>query len=154
MQTVFSVLIIAQFLVVILHDLIEIPGWVHGHQVREVIGRSKLYIATAVNAIFPAVAVILAVRFWSGPKPSYVYRYWTIYCAITVISAVAMWYVPYLFGTDKQTCSQYEAMYRGTRHILPRRGENPRPNLFHIMLHVLFLATLIIAVTLMLGHRQ
>lgn len=154
MQPLFSVLIVLQFAVVALHDLIDIPGWVHGRQVREVVGRSKLYAGTAINAIFPGVAAGFAVWFWSRPKPAYVYGYWAIYCGVTMLSAVAMWYVPYLFGASEETRSQYAAMYAGTRQVLPARGDNPRPNLFHILLHILFVATLAMSIALMLGHRR
>jgi hypothetical protein len=153
MLRIFSVLIVVQFLIVVLHDLIDIPGWITGAQVRAVVGRAKFYAGTAVNAVFPAIAAGFALWFWSRPKPAYIYRYWAIYCAVTMLSAVAMWYVPYLFGASEKTKTKYSEMYRGTIQVLPPRGENPRPNLFHILLHVLFAATLVLSVALLLAHH-
>src|SRR5580704_8061280 len=102
MQGWLSVLLIVQFVVVAAHDLIDIPGWVHGSQVRAMVGPRKLVLATLSTAIFPAVAAGFAVCFWSRPKPGYVYNYWMWYCAITVISAVAMWWIPYFFGASEE----------------------------------------------------
>ena len=71
-----------------------------------------------------------------------------IYCAVTVISAIAMWYVPYWMGTDEKTGREYRAMYAGTRHVLPARGDNPRPNLAHLCFHLLFVVNLGLALAL------
>ena len=153
MLQIFSVLIVVQFLMVVLHDLVTIPGWLTGNQVRAVVGRTKFYLGTAINAVFPGIAAGFVLWFWSRPKPAYIYRYWAVYCAVTMLSAVAMWYVPYLFGASAETKSQYAEMYRGTIQVLPPRGENPRPNLFHLLLHVLFAATLVLSVILLFHHR-
>jgi hypothetical protein len=39
-------------------------------------------------------------------------------------------------------------MYAGTRQILPERGDNPRPNLFHVGIHGLFAVNFCLAVAL------
>src|SRR5258708_2023693 len=88
MQTLFACLIIVQFAVVVAHDWLEIPGWTHGSQVQEVVGRRKLWIATLINAIFPGIAVAFAILFWNRQKPFFVTRYWVIYCAVTLASAI------------------------------------------------------------------
>ena len=142
METAFTVLIIVQFLVVVAHDWLEIPGLTHGRQVQAAVGRRTLAIATAVNAIFPGIAVVLALWFWNAPKPWFATDYWVLYCAITVASAVFMWYLPYFFGAPQETRRRYAAMYAGTRQVLPARGDNPRPNLLHVCFHALFLLTL------------
>ena len=102
------------------------------------LGRRKLWIAALINSVFPGLAVGFAVYFWNRPKPKFVGEYWVIYCAITLASAIGMWYVPYLFGTSDEKKREYSVMYAGTRHILPPRGDNPRPNLLHVCFHVLF----------------
>ena len=148
MMTLFTYLIVLQFVVIVLHDWIEIPGLVHGSQVQAVIGRQKALLATAVNCIFPGIAVAFALYFWNKPKPPYALNYWVIYCAVAVGSAIAMWYLPYLRGTDEKTCREYLNMYAGTRQVLPARGDNPRPNLFHMGIHVLFVVNLFLALAL------
>jgi hypothetical protein len=151
-QTFFTFLITLQFLVIVLHDLVDVPGWTHGSQVRSVIGLRKLWIATLVNAIFPGAAVGLAIRFWNKPKPMFVFDYWFVYCAVTLLSAIAMWYVPYLFGATGKQKHEFSQMYAGTRQILPPRGDNPRPNLLHVCFHVLFVINLLLALALRFGN--
>ena len=95
LQMLFTVLITVQFLVVVLHDLLDIPGWTNGAKVRKVVGSKTLWVATMINAVFPGLAVAFAVYAWNRPRPSFVTQYWLIYCAVTLISAIVMWYVPY-----------------------------------------------------------
>src|SRR5215471_20364282 len=83
---------------VVVYQLVDTPGWTHGSQVQAIVGRRKLWVATLVNAVFPGVAVAFAVYYWSRPKPGFVANYWVISCAITLASAIAMWYVPYFRG--------------------------------------------------------
>jgi len=150
MQTVFSCLITLQLLVVVLHDLVDVPGWTHG-EVQSVIGRRKLWRATLINSMFPGLGVAFAFYYWSRPKPSFVSNYWMIYCALTLASAIAMWYVPYFRGAADKTKRDYLMMYAGTRQVLPPRGDNPRPNLLHVCFHGLFVVTFVLAVILRLA---
>ncbi len=145
-ETLFTVLIVLQFLVIVSHDWLDIRGLNHGSQVQAVVGRRKLLVATAINAIFPGLAAASALWFFDSPKPGYVTGYWLAYCAVTVLSAIAMWYVPYLRGANERTKREYLAMYEGTRQVLPPRGDNPRPNLVHLWFHGLFVATLVLAI--------
>src|SRR5436190_15039533 len=98
MHLLFTVLIVLQFLVIVTHDWVHVPGWAHGRQVQAVVGRTKLFWATVIGAIFPALAVVSAICFLKRPEPAYVADYWIAYCGVTLISAIAMWYVPYLVG--------------------------------------------------------
>jgi hypothetical protein len=152
MQTLFTCLICVQFLVVVLHDLLDIPGWTHGSQVKAAVGRTKFWIGTLVNGVFPGIAVGYAIYWWGHPASVRAANYWVIYCAITALSAAAMWWVPYLFGASEKQRREYGQMYAGTKHVLPARGDNPRPNLLHLYFHALFLATLVLAVMLRFGR--
>lgn len=145
MQTAFALLISLQFLIVLLHDLVEIPGWSHTSQMQAVLGKRKLWSITLANSIFPGVAVAFAWYFWNRPSPAYVDRYWLIYCSVTFLSAVAMWYLPYLLGASEAKKDEYRKFYAGTRQILPPRGSNPRPNLLHVVFHIVFVTTLSLA---------
>jgi hypothetical protein len=147
----FTVLISLQFLVVALHDWLNIPGWSHGRQVQAALGRNKMLISTAINCVFPGLAVAFAFYYWNRPKPGFVLDYWVIYCVVTVISAIAAWWIPYFLGADEKTKKLYADMYAGTRNILPARGDNPRPNLLHLYFHALFLITFALATALRMG---
>ena len=127
MVTVFTCLIILQFAIIVSHDLIDIPGWVHGSQVRASIGRRKVWLATIANSVFPGIAVGFAIYFWNRPKPGFVENYWVVYCAITLASAIAMWYVPYLFGTSEDNKRDFLRMYAGTRWSFLRAVTIPGP---------------------------
>jgi hypothetical protein len=151
-QTLFTWLITVQFVVVAVHDLVDIPGWTHGSQVQALVGRRKMWLVTLVNAIFPGVAAAFAFYYWNRPKPGFVMDYWVIYCAVTVASAIAMWYVPYVFGTTEERKRDYARMYAGTRQVLSARGDNPRPNLLHLCFHALFAITLVLALLLRFGE--
>ncbi len=153
MQITFSTLIIVQFLVVTLHDWLDIPGWTHGKQVQAAVGRRKFFLVTLVNAIFPALAVAFIFLYRHGPRPVFVTNYWLIYAAVTVFSAIMMWYVPYVFGADEKTKRMYQTMYAGTKQVLPARGDNPRPNLLHLCFHALFLLTFVFAIVVRFGAR-
>jgi hypothetical protein len=148
MITLFTCLITLQFVIIAAHDLIDVPGWIHGSQVQALIGRRKVWLMTLVNSIFPGLAAAFALYFWERPRPHFVPDYWLIYCSIALLSAIGMWYVPYLRGASKKQKDEYLKMYSGTRHVLPPRGDNPRPNLFHIGIHALFLINLCLAVAL------
>jgi hypothetical protein len=147
-QTLFTCLITLQFVVVTSHDLVDIPGWTHGSQVQSIVGRRKLWLMTLVNAIFPGLAVAFAIYFWNKPRPGFVADYWIVYCAVTLGSAIAMWYVPYLLGTTEERKRDCARMYAGTRQVLPPRGDNPRPNLLHVCFHALFVINLFLALVL------
>ena len=101
-ETLFACLIVLQFAVVVSHDWLDTPGWTHGRPVQAVVGRGKLALATAVNAVFPALAVGSALWFWGRSEPKIVVDYWVIYCGLTLLSAIIMWYVPYFFGADER----------------------------------------------------
>jgi hypothetical protein len=146
---VFTVLAILQFLFMGLHDLVDIPGWAHGRQVREAIGPAKAVIGTLVNSIFPGLAAGLGIYYWNTPnKPASVLNYWLVYCAITIIGATTSWWIPYFRGTDQKTKDLYAKMYAGTIQVLPPHGDNPRPNLLHLYFHALGLTNLILATIL------
>jgi len=104
-----------------------------------------------VNAVLPGVAVAFAVYYRSRPKPEFVANYWVIYCAITLASAIAMWYLPYFLGAGEKQKRDFARMYAGTKHILPPRGDNPRPNLLHVCFHVLFVVNFVLVVWLRFG---
>lgn len=144
-QTLFTWLMTVQFLAVAVHDLVDIPGWTHGGQVQSLVGGRKLWLVTLVNSIFPGVAAAFAVYYWKRPEPVFVTDYWVIYCAVAVLSAIAMWYIPYFRGTTDERRREYARMYADTWQLLPPRGDNPRPNLLHLCFHALFVANLFIA---------
>ncbi len=152
LATLFTWLISLQFFIIVSHDLVNVPGWVHGSQVQAQVGRGKVWLATLINSLFSGVAAALALLYWHRPRPASVPNYWILYCAVAVLSAIGMWYIPYFRGAPEKIKRTYLHMYAGTRQILPARGDNPRPNAFHLGLHVLFVLTLSLALALRFRH--
>lgn len=111
-----------------------------------VVGRRKLWIATLINAVFPGIAVALVSQLLS--QPAFVTSYWVLYCAVTLASAILMWYIPYFLGATERTKQDYLRMYAGTKHVLPPRKDNPRPNLLHLCFHLLFIVNFCLALSL------
>ena len=147
----FAILLTLQCALIVFHDLVDIPGWHHGRQVRAAVGRKKFWLGTLINAVFPGLAVFYALRFWHGPVPGYATGYWAVYCAVTVGFAIAMWWVPYFLGASEETKRLYAAMYAGTKQVLRARGDNPRPNALHLGFHALFVLNLGLALRLRFG---
>lgn len=85
---------------------------------------------------------------WMSPNYKPTYRATVPYSAVTVASAMAMWYVPYFRGTTEERKRSYARMYAGTRQVLPARGDNPCPNLLHVCFHALFLINFFLALVL------
>ena len=67
MQNLFAILLVLAFLMNGFHDLIDIPGWTHGRQVRAAIGVKKVVIGTAVNCLIPGIAAAFAIYYWQKP---------------------------------------------------------------------------------------
>ncbi|AXC14037.1 hypothetical protein ACPOL_4771 [Acidisarcina polymorpha] len=44
-------LIVLQFLIIVGHHLIDLPGWIHGSQVQAQIGKRKVWLATLANTV-------------------------------------------------------------------------------------------------------
>ena len=70
MLTAFTLLISLQFLIILLHDLVEVPGWSHTSQMQAVLGKRKLWLMTVANSVLPGIAVAFAWYFWNRPRPA------------------------------------------------------------------------------------
>jgi len=154
-QALFACLITLQFVVVVAHDWIDVPGWTHGTQLQLVVGRRKLWIATLINAIFPGIAVAFAVTFWNRPKPGFVTSYWVLYCAVTLASAIFMWYIPYFLGAPEKTKQGYfENVCRDQAGSAPsERQSAPEPTAFVLsrLVHSKFLPRIVDALAQVLS---
>jgi hypothetical protein len=123
-RILFAFLLTLGFIVMALHDLVDIPGLTHGKQVRAAIGPWKLWVGTIVNATLSGLPAGFAIYYWNRPAPASVANYWLIFCGIAMTGAIAMWWMPYFFGTSAKTRKLYAEMYAGTWQILPPRGDN------------------------------
>jgi hypothetical protein len=99
------------------------------------------------NVLPIGVILVLAVIFPEGRLPLgasiYIGAYLVIFAALAWLS----WYQPYFFGTSPARESASAREYGRTVQVLPSRGGRVRPNLVHLVLHVMFLAVAIVALT-------
>jgi hypothetical protein len=66
------------------------------------------------------------------------------YYFVLLAVEIATWWVPYFFGASAKNREVYSRIHARTVQVLPQRGENPRPNLEHLILMCLTLATAIV----------
>jgi hypothetical protein len=97
------------------------------------------------NSLPAIVALILALIYIGQPKPLGVGLYWVAYFGSVIVLMYTMWYKPYIFGASAEQRQEYAQAYGRTHQIVPPRGDNPRPNSFHVILHMLFLVNTCLA---------
>jgi hypothetical protein len=146
-QALFTCLITLQFVVVGAHDWIDVPkmdarhsGTVSGWAAQAVDSDSDQCNLPWYRSRFR--------RHFLEPSKARVTSYWVLYCAVTLASAIFMWYIPYFLGAPEKTKQDYLRMYSGTKQVLPPRKDNPRPNLLHLCFHVLFIVNFCLALSL------
>ncbi len=64
-----------------------------------------------------------------------------VYYGVLLGAECATWWLPYFFGPSQKWRETYAKIQARTITIIPRRGTNPAPNLEHLILMVLTLAT-------------
>jgi len=67
--------------------------------------------------------------------------YGVVYYFVLFAEELRVWWVPYLFGASKTWQAAYDRLHSQTIKVLPARGQNPIPNLEHLILNVLTLVT-------------
>jgi len=101
-------------------------------------------VAASVGNIVPVVALFVIAIVWSDrPLPLGAAIFAVAYIAVFVVLMWLSWYQPYFFGASEQRERDAEREYGGTVQVLPRRGTHVRPNLMHVILHVLFIVVAI-----------
>ena len=65
------------------------------------------------------------------------------YYFVLLAVEIATWWVPYFFRTSAKNREVYSRIHARTVQVVPKRGENPRPNLEHLILMCLTLVTAI-----------
>jgi len=102
-------------------------------------------IEALVNGIIMGIAIVLSITqipLWIGISGVI----WTL----IMVGAVLNWWIPYLTGREVYQMSStetwgqmYERIFANTMQILPAIRNYPRPNLEHVILHVLIISSVI-----------
>ena len=78
-------------------------------------------------------------------------KFGVVYYFILLAVECATWWAPYFLGPSPKGLEAYNRIHRQTITPLPRRGDNPAPNLEHLILMVL---TVLTAVTTLIAFRS
>jgi len=98
--------------------------------------RRERMLEAATNFVFMAFPLVAFVLRRPGLMLGGVYTY----CFI-LLGECATWWIPYFFGPSPKWLEIYSRVQGTTIMVLPRRGTNPVPNLEHLILMALTLAT-------------
>jgi hypothetical protein len=68
-------------------------------------------------------------------------KFGVVYYFILFAVECATWWAPHFLGPSPKWLECYNRIHRQTITVIPRRGDNPAPNVEHLVLMVLTLAT-------------
>lgn len=71
-------------------------------------------------------------------------KFGVVYYFVLFAVECATWWGPYFLGASPKARETYDRIHARTIMVLPRRGANPVPNLEHLILMVLTLATAVV----------
>ncbi|WP_432867132.1 hypothetical protein [Microbispora rosea] len=136
----------AYFVVTTLADLFPF------NNVREA-KRSEKVTEVTVNAPVLALPALLLVWASAAGLPVLAYA-GAVVELLALLGGLALWWLPYLAGvtvpwatagTGETWAALHARTYAKTVIVLPRRGDRPRPNLEHMILHTLMLLATVCA---------
>ncbi|GIH50810.1 hypothetical protein SAMN05421833_123101 [Microbispora rosea] len=136
----------AYFVVTTLADLFPF------NNVREA-KRSEKLTEVTVNAPVLALPALLLVWASAAGLPVLAYAAAAVEL-LALLGGLALWWLPYLAGvtvpwatagTGETWAALHARTYAKTVIVLPRRGDRPRPNLEHMILHTLMLLATVCA---------
>ncbi|MFI9577190.1 hypothetical protein ACIG5D_37645 [Microbispora rosea] len=136
----------AYFVLITLADLFPF------NNVREA-KRSEKLTEVTVNAPVLALPALLLVWASAAGLPVLAYAGAAVEL-LALLGGLALWWLPYLAGvtvpwatagTGETWAALHARTYAKTVIVLPRRGDRPRPNLEHMILHTLMLLATVCA---------
>lgn len=145
-ETIFLVLSLIQFLILLVQDtvnLFPLNDIKHLQESMSLRDRTLMFIG---NTVFFLICLVLQIVYFGQPKPVWVGGYAVLLYGLNLYLMYQQWYKYYFFGAAAEVNAKYALEYGRTLHILPARGSNPRPNLLHLVLHVLFVCNTILAI--------
>ena len=104
--------------------------------------RRETLIEAGINLVL--MSLPLVGFFW---HVSALLKFGIVYYFILFAVECATWWWPYFLGPSPKGLENYNRIHRRTITVIPRRGNNPVPNLEHLILMILTLVTAIATVT-------
>jgi hypothetical protein len=130
-----AILLLAQLALLAYHQATTLLDFFPFNGVRYT-KRSERLAEAAVNLVLMALPPI-GFGFAIRPLMMFGCAYYFILLAIEC----ATWWAPYLLGASQEWLDVYGRVHAGTLCILPRSGRKPAPNLEHLILMAMTLAT-------------
>jgi hypothetical protein len=144
--TLFVVALALQTLHLICQDWLDLFPLNDIAQLKQTISPTSRLLMILGNSAPSIIALSLALLYLDQPIPLGVGVYWAAYFGSVLVLMYSLWYKPYIFGATAEQRREFVHAYGRTHHVLPPRGENPRPNTFHLILHALFLVNSVLAI--------
>jgi hypothetical protein len=107
--------------------------------------RKETFMEAGVNLVLMSLPVVGFI----GHMP-FLMKYGVVYYFVLFSVECATWWAPYFLGPSPKGLECYNRIHRQTITWVPRRGDNPAPNLEHLILMAL---TLLTAVATLLAFR-
>jgi hypothetical protein len=145
LESLFVLALALQVLHLLSQDWIDLFPLNDIAQLKQAMSPSGRLLMIVGNSLPAILSLILALIYSGQTKPLGVGLYWAAYFGSVIVLMYTMWYKPYIFGATAEQRQEYAQAYGRTHQILPPRGDNPRPNSFHVILHVLFLVNACLA---------
>jgi hypothetical protein len=146
LEMLFLTTSLCQLAILLVHDWLDLfPLNDIAHLQHSMSARQRLLMIFGNTAVYFGLLLAQAIYFgqtkpfWLGIAGAF------YYCSVWFMM-YQQWYKLYLFGAPEQVCRKYALEYGRTLQILPPRGNNPRPNLLHAILHVLFLVNSVLTI--------
>ena len=145
-EFIFADLLIVQLAYLLFHDLVDLFPYNDIERIKSFKPKGKLVISVIGNSMPAVVALFFVVRYIGEYKPWFVTAYLVFYFSTTLLLIFLNWYLPYFFGASEKETADYEFLYGRTRQRLPPRNGNPRPNVLHAVLHILFVINAVLMI--------
>jgi hypothetical protein len=98
---------------------------------------------TLLPGIPAAIGLVFGVRYFGRTYPGWLEMLLWITYGLFLLGMLRAWWIPYLFGTDKQRAARYQVIFSGTHSFLPKRN-GMAPDTLHTLFHLITLATAVL----------
>ena len=129
-----TVVLLVLLIAVALHDWVTVPGFIEPRRSAALI--TQRVVGSVSRTVALAVLLLLVILNDRMPGALSWMIYGVLYFALTVTLVWIAWYLPYL-RRPSSVRDDHRPEADPTVQVLPVRGDNPRPNLAHVLLHAL-----------------
>lgn len=137
----------AVILFLVFHDWVPLGILNDVEGVKAVNSTSELLLATILNSLPVAVALVLTGLSLGKKYHWFTKAYLIINYAFILSGAILAWWIPYFFGTSPEQVERYQAMFGSTHSFLPLR-DGMMVNTIHVLFHSCLILILLLSIYL------